>query len=129
MASYNGLIAKLTKGGNQGVTTLLNGVSSMTVDSGVINMPKYFSNGIFAVKTLSGVSGTFGVDIIGAVGDAQIVIAGRTAISAVGSFVVPSALGGTTWSGVGFPRPTSVNFSGSNVAGFTASVWFAGEYN
>ena len=133
MGTYTGIVAKLVKGGNQGITTLLTGVSTVTVTNA--NFPiKFFTHGQYAVEVVDGVSGDFGVEVIGAVGGAQFPIAGRSAISAVGGKPLDTLLF-TGFSGTaavdsraGFPMVTSVEFSGIASAGFTATVWFTGKY-
>ena len=129
MSNYNGLVALLTKGGDAGVTTLLTGVSFVTVTG---SMPgKMFNHGQFAVTCTEGVSGTFAVNVFGAVGGATFIIAGCTNISDVGSFPVPLIVYGQSGNhtGTGVPRPIGVNFeSAEDVAGFSASVFFAGDY-
>ena len=132
MGSYNGVVASLTKGGNQGVTTLLTGTSAVTVVDSVPQ--KWITRGFFAVSCTEGVSGTFSVNVVGAVGGATFLICGRTNISGVGSFPLlnPTWVGNSgsaTTTNQGFPRPVLVNFdSAEDVSGFTASVWLAGEY-
>jgi len=135
MSTFNGVIASLTKAGNAGITTLLSGVSSVTVNS--TTPMKYFSGGQFAVIAKNGVSGTFGVEIIGSIGGASFIIAGTTNIGSVGSYPIPfytytGVSSGTQLINPGFPRPAYVNFvSGkSNIdSGFTATVTLCGSYN
>lgn len=132
MGTYTGIVARLTKGGNQGITTLLTGVSTVTVTN--VSPIPFFTHGIFAVQAADGVSGDFGVEVKGRVGDAEFTVAGRTAISAAGSAVLSAPLY-TGYSGsadvdarVGFPMVTSVEFSAVASSGFTATVWFTGKY-
>lgn len=128
MANYNGLVASLTKDGST-VSQTLTGISSVTVVAAVPN--KFFKHGQFGIVCTQGVSGNFSVNIIGAVGGATYIIAGRTSISAVGSYPVPLILYGNsgTPTNIGIPRPYQVQFqSNAAPAGFTASVYLAGDY-
>lgn len=128
MANWNGLVASLTKDGST-VSATLSGISFSRVNGEMPN--KFFPHGQFAVVATQGVSGVFAVNVIGAVGGATFAIAGRTNISAVGSFPVPLTVYGNSGSqtDTGIPRPYGVQFeSAKGVVGFTASVYFAGEY-
>jgi hypothetical protein len=135
MANYNGLICSLAFTGAQGVTTLQGGASTMFTGCTNAVPAKFFNFGQFALTTTQGVSGTFSVKIFGGVGGATYLIAQRDAVSTVGSFPIPLV----SYVGVsgavqnqGIPRPYAVGFSsasGANPIGYTANVFFAGEYN
>jgi hypothetical protein len=132
MANYNGLVASLTLNGSTVSQTLgTTAVSKAVIVAAVPN--KYFSSGQFAVQATQGVSGGFAVVIVGAVGGATYIIAGRTNITAAGGWPVPPVLYvGTSGSipHLGFPRPSYVSFEGTGtIAGFTAGVFLAGEYD
>lgn len=127
MASYNGLLTSQTTTGD---------TQTLTAEP-VASVPaKFFSAGHFAITTTEGVSGSFGVEIFGAVGGATYVIAGRTAISGVGSFPIPlvSHVGSSgSVALIGFPRPYAVDFTGVSIAatravGYTATIYVCGEY-
>lgn len=128
MASYNGLVAGVTS------ITLLGGTSQHVAPVVAAVPAKFFSSGQFAIN-VAGISGTIGVQVIGAVGGATFAIAGRTTISASGSFPVPLIkYVGTSGTNeiFGIPRPSAVVFQPTGQTatwGFTASVFFAGEYN
>ena len=133
MSTYNGLVCTLARGFTAG-NTLLTGVTSVGVTYSV--PAKFFDSGMFGILCTQGVSGSFGVQIIGGVGGSTFAIAGRTAITAAGSYPVPLiAYVGT--SGVnnplGFPRPYSVEFSTTGISsipvGFTATVFMCGDYD
>lgn len=127
MASYNGLLASQTTTGD-----------TQTLTAGpVTSVPaKFFSSGHFAITCTEGVSGSFGVQILGAIGGATYAIAGRTAISGVGSFPIPliSYVGSSgSVALIGFPRPfavelTGVSIAGTRAVGYTASIYVCGEY-
>lgn len=128
--NWNGLIASLTKDGST-TSQILTGVSTASVGVEVPN--KFFKRGQFAVTLTQGVSGIIGINVVGSVGGATYNIAGRTNISAVGSYPLPyySYVGtsGTPYINPGIPRPAYVSFeSAKAVCGFTASVYFAGSY-
>jgi len=135
MSTYNGFISSLTLNGSTVSQTMGATPSNTVIGTAVPN--KYFANGQFAVQATQGVSGSFYVNVIGAVGGATYVIAGRTGINAVGGFPVPQFLyvgasGSITQ--VGIPRPAFVQWgsgtgSTSAVIGFTATLYFAGTYN
>ena len=127
MPSYNGLLTSQTTTGDTGTLTA----------EPVASVPaKFFSAGHFAVTCTEGVSGSFGVQILGAVGGATYAIAGRTAIDGVGSFPIPliSYVGGSgSVALLGFPRPYAVEITGVSIAatravGYTASFYVCGEY-
>lgn len=128
MANYNGLLTSQTTTGNTQTLT------ATPVDA----VPgKFFSSGYFAITCVDGVSGVFGVQIIGAIGAATYPIAGRTNISAAGSFPIPLidyvGVSGSISTNRGFPRPFSVEFVGVSIAatravGYTATVYVCGEY-
>jgi predicted ATP-grasp superfamily ATP-dependent carboligase len=118
MASFNGHLASLTQ------TLQVGGVSYVTVSAEVPQ--KWFRTGLFAIKTLDGVSGSFGVQIVGSVGGATFVIAGVTTVNSAASRIIGTT-GGATF---GIPRPMYVAFqSAGTVTGFTASVYLAGDYS
>lgn len=132
MASYNGLVATTVIAGN---TAFASGTSTFTIVSSV--PAKFFPFGQFATQ-VTGISGTLGVQILGAVGGATFVIAGRTNVSATGNFPIPLVTYVGTSGAVqnsGIPRPSLVIWQGAglggttNQIGLTASVFFAGEYN
>ena len=132
MGSYNGLVASKTLDGSTVSQTL--GVTAFAYVTAANAVPmKFFPFGQFAVQTKNGVSGTIGVYVVGSVGGATYIIAGRSNITAVGGFPVPlynyvGLSGSVTNSGI--PRPAYVQFAnhGAAVAGFTASVSLAAEY-
>jgi hypothetical protein len=123
MANWNGLVASLAKAS-------LTGVSSVGVNQAFPS--KFFENGQFAAL-LTGVSGVIAINVIGSVGGATFTVAGRTNISAAGSFPIPLLIYGFSGNPVnqGIPRPYSVDFASASALGnsFTASVFFAGAYN
>lgn len=128
MANYNGLVAGVT-------SIVLLGGTSQHVAPVVASVPnKFFHSGQFAIN-VAGISGTIGVQVIGAVGGATYVIAGRTSISASGGFPVPLIkYVGTSGTNeiFGIPRPSAVLFQTTGLTatwGFTASVFLAAEYN
>ena len=132
MASYNGLVASSSLNGSTD-SQVMQGSSQQNVGCNAAVPSKFFSNGQFAIQ-VQGISGTVGVQIVGAVGGATFVIAGRTNISGVGGFPVPLVkYVGTsgTFEGFGFPRPSFVSFQGGSTGtiGLTASVFLAAEYN
>ena len=136
MANYNGLVASITLNGSTVSQTMGNtGQQTGAIVSTVPN--KFFTDGQFAIS-VRGISGTIGVQVIGAVGGATYAIAGRTNISASGGFPVPLIVYvGTsgTPTNFGIPRPALVVIQGAGVGGttnfigFTASVFLAAEYN
>ena len=136
MASYNGLVASLTLNGSTVSQTM--GNTGQQTAAIVASVPaKFFPFGQFAIN-VAGISGTVGVQVIGAVGGATYAIAGRTNISASGGFPVPLiAYVGTSGApqNYGIPRPSLVVIQGAGVGGttnfigYTASVFLAAEYN
>jgi len=128
MANYNGLLASQTTTGDTQTLT------ATPVDA----VPgKFFSSGYFAITCTEGVSGAFGVEVIGAIAGATYAIAGRTNIDAVGSFPIPLidyvGASGSISTMIGFPRPFAVEFVGVSIAatravGYTATVYVCGEY-
>lgn len=125
MASWNGLVASIVNPG-------LSGTSHVSVNT--VMPAKFFPHGQFAVSATEGVSGQFNVNVIGSIGGATFIIARRVGVAAIGSFPVSMRIYGESGSPIdmGVPRPIGVDFQnalGSTaVAGFTASVYFAGEY-
>jgi hypothetical protein len=130
MANYNGLIANLTLNGSTVSQTL--GTTEVRFVGCTNAVPgKFFNFGQFGLVCTQGVSGVISVKIFGGVGGATYVIAQRDAI-AVGSFPIPILLYGNSGlpTNQGIPRPYAVGFSATGgIGGFTASVFFAGEYN
>lgn len=132
MANYNGLICSLTLNGSTLTQTL--GTTEVRFVGCTNAVPgKFFSFGQFALTCTQGVSGTISVKIFGGVGGATYLIAQRDAVTAVGSFPIPLinyvGISGTVQN-QGIPRPYTVGFSATgNIAGFTANVYFAGDYN
>ena len=136
MASYNGLVSTLTLNGSTVSQTM--GNTGQLVGAIVASVPsKFFPHGQFAIN-VAGISGTVGVQILGGVGGATYVIAGRTNISAAGGFPIPliTYVGTSgTFQNIGIPRPYSVVIQGAGVGGttnfigFTTSVFLAAEYN
>lgn len=124
MANWNGLVASLAKASLTGVSFVVTNTEFPS---------KYFENGQFAVKVGAGHSGTIGINVIGSVGGATFAIAGRTNITAAGSFPVPLYLYGVSGNPVnqGIPRPAGVQFESAAALGnsFNCSVFFAGAYN
>ena len=134
MATYNGLLASMTLNGSTASQVLANQGVSFAKIADAVPM-KYFSFGQFAIR-VSGVSGTIGVEVVGAVGGATYVIAGRTNITASGGFPIPlvayvGTSGTVPLASPGIPRPAYVAFANGNtaVAGITASVYLAADYN
>ena len=128
MASYNGLLASQTTTGD---------TQTLTVQPVSAVPAKFFSSGYFAITCTEGVSGTFGVQIIGAIAGATYAIAGRTNIDDVGSFPITLidyvGVSSSISTMIGFPRPHSVEFTGVSIAatravGYTATVYICGEY-
>ena len=132
MASYNGFLCSRTYDGST-VSQTLGATASVTLTVSSAVPAKYFMNGFIALVASNGVSGTFGCDVIGSVGGATFVIAGRTGITAVGSYILgTTGIAGTVGVGtVAFPRPSAVRLytTGAAVSGFTVSLYMAGEYN
>lgn len=132
MPTYNGLLCSLTKDGAQGVTTFLNGISTVFPVNAVPQ--KFFNHVELAIALFNGVSGGFTVSVVGAVGGATYIVAERQNLSAVGSFPIPLIVYGRSGSdpSLGIPRPWGVQFNapvtGQSNVGFTASVFIAGEY-
>ena len=122
MPSFNGHIASFSKGTSTGgENAVLAGNSYVNVVAAVPQ--KLFKSAIFA-GTVSGISGGFGLLVVGSVGGATMVIAGKTAISADGSFVI-----GTTGGIAGVPRPRYIQYGSiADGAGFTTSIFMTGEY-
>lgn len=127
MSSYNGLLASQTTTGD---------TQTLTAEP-VASVPaKFFSSGHFAMTCTQGVSGEFGVQVLGAIGGATYAIAGRTAIAGAGSFPIPliSYVGSSgSVPLLGFPRPYAVEITGVSIAatravGYTASFFVCGEY-
>lgn len=131
MANYNGAVASLTLNGSTVSQTL--GTTAIQYVGVTYAFPsKYFSTGQYGLVCTQGVSGTISVKIFGGVGGATYVIAQRDSVTAAGSFPIPLLLYGNSGNPVnmGVPRPSWVGFSATgNIAAFTASVFFAGEYN
>jgi hypothetical protein len=132
MANYNGLVASSSLNGSTVSQTLATGAQQNVPPVAAVPN-KFFSDGQFAIA-VSGISGLIGVQVIGAVGGATYVIAGRTNISAAGGFPIPMVTYiGTSGTpiNVGIPRPAYVSFQAgvTGAIGVTASVFFAGEYN
>ena len=122
MAAYNGLLSSLTRGTTTGGGQVLTGLSyTQIVDA----MPqKWFNRAIFAVQSKVGHSGSFAVSVVSSINGATFVIAGRTGIGAVGSFVL-----GSSSALIGVPKPAYVQWASAiDASGFTASVSVAGDY-
>lgn len=126
MASFSGFVAGLSK-------TTLTGVSFVSANGEIPG--KCFSTGLFAVHVTTGVTNSFSVNVIGAVGGATFRIAGRTNITGVGTYTLPlfSLVGdsGTQiLSQSAVPRPYGVEFASAiDACGFdTANVYFTGNY-
>lgn len=133
MANYNGLVSSKTLDGSTVSQTL--GTTAFTYTQIADAFPmKFFSAGQFAVQTKAGQSGTIGVYVVGAIGGATFLIAGRSGIATVGGWPMGiynyTGLSGSV-AITGIPRPAYVQWAnhGAAFAGFTASVFFAGEYN
>jgi hypothetical protein len=132
MSNWNGFVSSLTRNGSTVSQTM--GATAVAYSQVADAVPgKYFSSGQFAVATTQGVSGAFFVNVVGAVGGATFVIAGRTAVNAVGGFPIPLILYVGSSGSVpnrGFPKPAYVQWgSAGAVIGFTAAVYLAGEYS
>ena len=131
MGSYNVYVTAMTRNGS--TTSQVLGTTAVAYSGISASVPnKFFSRGQFAIQTTQGVSGAFFVNIVGAVGGATYIIAGRTAISTVGGFPIPQLLyvgvsGSVTQ--VGLPRPAYAQFgSAGAIVGFTATVFLAADY-
>ena len=126
MATYNGLLCSLT--------TTLGGVSISTVNTADSVPAKYFKSGYIALTATQGISTGFYCNVFGMIGGATFIIAGRTAITTVGTYIMgtTSATLCGTGAGVGsnpFPRPSYAQFGPTaGPTGFTASVYVCGEY-
>jgi hypothetical protein len=124
MSSFNGMIATATFNGST-VSQTLGATASYYAPIVSACPAKFFDRGLFSVVATGGVSGGFGVLIVGNIGGATAVIGGRTSITSVGG----SIIGATGSVNYGFPRPSYVQFQPvAGVAGFTAQVFLAGEY-
>lgn len=123
MASYNGLISTIALDGS--TTSEVLGTTAVTYTQISDSVPaKYFKTGLFAVRT-TGVSGAYFVNVVCSVGGATFLAAGITAVNAVGSRI----MGATGSASFGVPRPAYVQWgSAGAIVGFTASVFFAGDY-
>lgn len=124
MGSYNATIASKTLNGSTVSQTLGATASTVVQISNEVPM-KWFKHGLFSVLTTQGVSGGFGAQVIGFIGGASFVIAGVTAVTAVGTKLM-----GTSGSpSFGFPRPAYIVIQPvAGVAGFTATFGLAGWY-
>ena len=127
MPSFNGHLASLTLSGTTAAGQVFGATGAQTVNVDPAVAHKYFSRGVGAVRVVDGVSGGFGLQVLGSVGGATFVIGGITAISTVGNFII--GMTGAAVVGSGFPRPTKVVFeSAGAITAFTASVYLTGEY-
>ncbi len=122
MSSFNGLISSLIKGSaGSGENAVLDGVSTSSIVAGT--PAKFMNRALFALE-LSGISGEISCHIVGAIGGATYVIAGATAIAANGSLLLGSSV-----TSIGCARPKYVEWASAlDGAGFTGSVFMAGEY-
>jgi hypothetical protein len=121
MARWNGYLTTLIKGESGGA--VLTGVSYAGVTNPAVPA-KHFSDVNFGVVT-TGISGSYAIFVVGAVGGATGVIAGMTGVAANGSVFITGSSGGIT----GVPKPAYVQWaSAEDTAGFTSSVFMAGEY-
>ena len=122
MGSYNGFVSSLIKGSSTGgEDAVLDGVSASSI---VETIPAKFMNRAIYAATITGISGTISVNVIGSIGAATYVIAGVSGIATNGTHLI----GSSTESG-GSPRPSSIEWaSGEDGSGFTGSVFMAGEY-
>ncbi len=134
MPTYNGLLFAKTYDGTtySGSTGGTLGATAITYIPAESSVPaKGFKSGYIALNVSAGVSGGFYANIVGGVGGATFVIAGRTAITAAGVYIM-----GTTGIGAGagvgpnpFPRPGYVQLGPvAGVAGFTAAFYLFGDY-
>jgi len=123
MPSYNGLLSgSFIKGSSTGGEYAVMTGSSTSVIADAVPM-KYFNSALFGVEA-AGISGGFAAFVISRIGGATFVIAGRTGITANGSFLM-----GSSSAIVGVPRPAYVEWqSAVNLSGVTAHVYMAGEY-
>jgi hypothetical protein len=135
MGSYNGLVAQIALNGS--TVSQVMGSTGVTYIGVTYSVPaKFFIAGQFGLQ-VTGISGTIGVQIVGAVGGATYVIAGRTNISATGGYPVPLVVyvgtsGAVTNVDAGIPRPAYVAFGAAGLTatiGVTASVFLCAEYN
>ena len=133
---FSGLIASRTYNGQSysGVTGgTLAGDSVCYVNTNATLPSTYFINGQFVLKTVSAISGTIGVYVVGDIGGATFIIAGRSNISTIGGFPMPmwnyvGLSGSVTNQGVPWAKYVQFHNHVANVACFTATVHFAGNY-
>jgi len=137
---FNGIIATQTDH--------FAGVSTVDVRGKVPNMQGFrsLSNSVYGVEVTGGVSGTFGVFVIGSVGGATYVIAGSSARTAAGSTILypatydadgvlnaPETNKAVTTQEINyFVPPTHVVFSGASAAnnfGVSAAITVSAVLN
>lgn len=129
MAHFNGFLTQLIKGSSTGGEfAVITGVSRVSVATAVPT--KMFTQPIFGVET-QGISGSFAVVVVSAVGGATAVFAESADITADGSTIVgltsPVLAGSIDVQAC--PRPVFVGYSTTTaLSGFTSSVFMAGEY-
>jgi hypothetical protein len=129
MGTFNGHVASHVLDGSTD-SQVSGATTAVTVNADVGVPAKAFRHAMLALRCQDGVSGSFGVEVIGAVGGATFIIAGRTAIAAVGNYVL-GLTNNQTWGAIEniCPRPSKVVFSTAvPISGWTASVYLAGEY-
>ena len=119
--TYSGVTGGSLAGDSASYSTVLSAIPS-----------NFFRYAQFMVKPTQGISGIIGCYVVGGVGGATYVIAGRSNITAIGSYPVPLWLYGHSGTPTNMlvPRPDYVQFwnHAANVACFTATVTMAGEY-
>jgi len=119
MASFNGIIASADFTGG-----------SKTIATGDNVPAKLFLHPICSVN-VTAVSGTFGAEVWGYVGNARFALGGVTNISATGNYII--GLTQTSHITDSIPRPAYVAFEGVSFAaaravGVSATVGILGEY-
>jgi hypothetical protein len=71
-------------------TVAFRGLSQVGVRTGNINYPnsRTITGAVYSLLVTGGISGTFGVNVVGIIGGATYTIAGVTAITAAGSYIL-----------------------------------------
>jgi hypothetical protein len=119
MGSWNGVIASSTQ----------NILSGSGAESGPVSAEipaKLFSSAVFGARVTgftTGSGGHFGVVLVGAIGGATFVIAGVTAITANGNYLMGTTADATSL----IPRPSTFLVQGFS-GGATIAIGMAGEY-
>lgn len=121
MPSFNGHLATLIKGSSTGgEDAVLTGVSASNVSN--IVPAKFMKRSLCSVVT-DGVSGTYSVHVIAAIGTTFVTV-GTTGIATNGITIL-----GSTASYIPTAAPVQVEWaSAEDSSGFTSSVFMAGDY-